>query len=405
MDNSIWGLDFHPYNPSRFVVSSNVHMAMTVDMTDLPDDTNEVFPQMSNCKPFIGHADNIPCVKYSPNGTLLATVSIDKTVRVWSASSGKELCEASLGSQWGWSVKWLPKASIKSAEVWTGCQGDWERQLREVVEDVRETDKKSRTPSSSSFESAESQGEVVHTQQSRHGRFEGQLSPHLSQANDLLVEEKVVLTNYMLHEPWKTSMTWKTNPFGELEWTSTLSPKSPLDLEALRCSVTRALHHQMECTCCNRRSENHSGSHTRIAVNDILQLLVSRINAFDQISRGLVVSPLSGGPQVIRLLDGVEPQRTTSIRSVSVRWQENAATASPSADEEEEDEGGMDDNGDMGDDDEDDDDGAMVDDSTVMDDFLMRVQSVLRFLRLAFLSEDAFFRWNLIQDPTPKQDT
>ncbi|EIW76893.1 WD40 repeat-like protein, partial [Coniophora puteana RWD-64-598 SS2] len=44
--------------------------------------------------PFSGHTRGILAIAYSPNGTLLATGSLDSTVRIWDANSGRQVDDA-----------------------------------------------------------------------------------------------------------------------------------------------------------------------------------------------------------------------------------------------------------------------------------------------------------------------
>lgn len=59
-----------------------------------------------------GHAHNIPCVDISPCGGYIATISIDKTFRIWNIETQELIIEGDLPYQWGWGVKWIRKDSI-----------------------------------------------------------------------------------------------------------------------------------------------------------------------------------------------------------------------------------------------------------------------------------------------------
>ena len=64
-----------------------------------------------------GHSDWVLDVAFNGDGTLLASASSDKTVRVWNATAAKKLREARFHSERCWSVaysedgKWLASAS------------------------------------------------------------------------------------------------------------------------------------------------------------------------------------------------------------------------------------------------------------------------------------------------------
>eukprot|EP01016_Furgasonia_blochmanni_P043001 TRINITY_DN5778_c0_g1_i11.p1 TRINITY_DN5778_c0_g1~~TRINITY_DN5778_c0_g1_i11.p1 ORF type:complete len:305 (-),score=22.36 TRINITY_DN5778_c0_g1_i11:12-926(-) len=60
-----------------------------------------------------GHKHNIPCIQVSPCGRFLASVSIDKGLRVWDINSHKLLCIFPRMRNWGWSIVWIPRRTIK----------------------------------------------------------------------------------------------------------------------------------------------------------------------------------------------------------------------------------------------------------------------------------------------------
>ena len=49
------------------------------------------FPMKNGCKNFLGHTDEVTSVDISPDGTKIASGSLDKTVRLWNVKTGK--CE------------------------------------------------------------------------------------------------------------------------------------------------------------------------------------------------------------------------------------------------------------------------------------------------------------------------
>jgi len=66
------------------------------------------FPRRSVLR---GHRNNIPCVDFSPCGRLVASVSLDSSVRVWSLD-GHQIASFCPTSDWMWGVRWLSPESI-----------------------------------------------------------------------------------------------------------------------------------------------------------------------------------------------------------------------------------------------------------------------------------------------------
>eukprot|EP01118_Nematostelium_gracile_P018843 TRINITY_DN8520_c0_g1_i1.p1 TRINITY_DN8520_c0_g1~~TRINITY_DN8520_c0_g1_i1.p1 ORF type:complete len:279 (-),score=50.61 TRINITY_DN8520_c0_g1_i1:763-1599(-) len=60
-----------------------------------------------------GHENNIPCVAFSPCGKYIASTSIDGTCRLWDLSTERVIAGLEFGSDWGWSVTWIKKNTIK----------------------------------------------------------------------------------------------------------------------------------------------------------------------------------------------------------------------------------------------------------------------------------------------------
>ena len=58
---------------------------------------------------FIGHTSWVLYISWSPNGKLLASGSMDKTVRLWDPSTGKQLGDPLKGhTQWITCLAWEP---------------------------------------------------------------------------------------------------------------------------------------------------------------------------------------------------------------------------------------------------------------------------------------------------------
>jgi WD40 repeat protein len=59
-----------------------------------------------------GHKDAVNAVVFSPDGTLLATTSKDKTVRLWDVATRKELASLGGHDQWVWAVAFSPDGKL-----------------------------------------------------------------------------------------------------------------------------------------------------------------------------------------------------------------------------------------------------------------------------------------------------
>ena len=63
----------------------------------------QIFDAQTTAKlgsPLSGHSDNVRAVSWSPNGTMLASGSDDKTIKLWDAQSGKVMSTLSGHSNW-----------------------------------------------------------------------------------------------------------------------------------------------------------------------------------------------------------------------------------------------------------------------------------------------------------------
>jgi WD40 repeat protein len=77
------------------------------------DDTARVFSSSSGSTllTLTGHSDWVRSVAWSPDGSNIATASDDRTARVWSSSNGSTLLTLEGHSQFVWSVAWSPDGS------------------------------------------------------------------------------------------------------------------------------------------------------------------------------------------------------------------------------------------------------------------------------------------------------
>jgi WD40 repeat protein/tRNA A-37 threonylcarbamoyl transferase component Bud32 len=66
-----------------------------------------------------GHAQPVNCVAYSPDGQWLVTASVDKTLKVWNAATGKEVRSISL-RETGWCLAFNANGDRLAVGYWSG---------------------------------------------------------------------------------------------------------------------------------------------------------------------------------------------------------------------------------------------------------------------------------------------
>ena len=78
----------------------------------------------------LAHDDEVRTVAWSPDGTRVATMSADRTARVWDAASGKQLLVLRGHSEAGWGVAWSPvsdriatSSNDNTTRIWDATSG------------------------------------------------------------------------------------------------------------------------------------------------------------------------------------------------------------------------------------------------------------------------------------------
>jgi len=94
-----------------------------------PKQEEKLIPPLLELK---GHTDWINQVVYGPDGKRLATASRDRTVRVWDASSGKELLNLKDNPGNVWSVAYSPdgKKLASTAGQWDKNKKEWQGEIK-----------------------------------------------------------------------------------------------------------------------------------------------------------------------------------------------------------------------------------------------------------------------------------
>ncbi|CCJ31138.1 unnamed protein product [Pneumocystis jirovecii] len=98
-ERSVWGIAIHA-SKRLLAISSNAHVILW-------DTDKGGWPHK-----FFGHDDNIPSVCFNHSGTLLSSVGIDATCRLWDVASGT-LLHVYLDSQRGWFVGFINHLAFK----------------------------------------------------------------------------------------------------------------------------------------------------------------------------------------------------------------------------------------------------------------------------------------------------
>jgi WD40 repeat protein len=76
--------------------------------------------------PLLDHPDEVMCVSFSPDGTSLATGSIDRTVRIWEVASGRMLQSFGEHPKAIRQVHYLPGGSGLAVVSWEGTVAVWD---------------------------------------------------------------------------------------------------------------------------------------------------------------------------------------------------------------------------------------------------------------------------------------
>lgn len=122
---SAWGLDVHD-ETGHIAISSNSHCAVVVRLLerDEMEEVNGTQERLERvCRVLSGtHFSNIPCVRFSRSGELLASASIDGSFALFDLSGGvleggrrlHQSAHDSSDGEWCWFSHWLDPRTVKS---------------------------------------------------------------------------------------------------------------------------------------------------------------------------------------------------------------------------------------------------------------------------------------------------
>lgn len=69
---------------------------------------------------------NVPCVEFDPSGHLIASISIDRTVRVWDLQRAEMVAQRRIDIHWGWAVRCVRAATVSRRSLM--ARGRWVRE-------------------------------------------------------------------------------------------------------------------------------------------------------------------------------------------------------------------------------------------------------------------------------------